>query len=437
MTAPSLSMDKCQINRSAQKLFIYCFLAYTCSYIGRKNFSACLPAMITDGLLTKSIGGYITTAYMICYGAGQLISGLVGSRVKPRFMIGIGLAGASICNFAMGLSASATILPIIWAANGLFHSMLWSPIVRVFTDLLPASHRERAGTNISVSCSVGAVLAFLLPAWILRVSHWRVVFFVSGSLLLATLFIWIIGHRFLRTYIHMMEEACSAERRMMREKAEEQATLKHHKLKHSLPALLIVSGLWMALFSLVCNGALRDALESWAPTFLADQFSLNGSMAALISVVIPIISVTGTYFSNWLHSKFIHNEIYTVGVMFLIACGCILGLYAVREINALLCAIFMAVSVSAMWGANHMFLTVIPYHFAVWGMSSPITGFLNSVIYFATAICSGLYGILAENIGWKILILVWLGIGFAGIIFSILGGKLWAKKRNISLEEIS
>ena len=436
MNTTSLSMDRQRIQRSATKLFIYCFLSYACSYIGRKNFSACLPSMIAEGILTKSTGGYVTTAYMICYGAGQLISGLVGSKVKPRYMIGTGIMGAAICNLAMGFSSISALFPVIWAINGLFHSMLWAPIIRVFTDLLPEDRRERAGTNISVACSLGAVLAFLLPAGILRISHWRVVFFVSGGILLAAMLVWVIGNTCLRTYIRMMEEACAVQRRMNFEKAEAQAAATHKHVKHSLPALILASGLWVALFGLVCNGALRDAVESWAPTFLADQFRLEGSAAALISVIIPIISVTGTYFSNWIYIRFIRNELYTACVMFGIACACVLGLYAAREFSALLCALFMAVSVAAMWGANHMFLTVIPYHFASVGMSSAVTGFLNSVIYFATAVGSGIYGILAEQLGWRLLILVWLGVGLAGIVFCILGGKLWGRKKNASPEEM-
>jgi len=418
-------MEQRTVNRSATRLFLLCFLSYACSYIGRKNFSACLPAMISEGFLTKSFGGYITTAYMIVYGAGQLFSGIIGSRVKPKYMIGTGLLGAGLCNIFMGLVPYATVLPVIWAANGLFHSMLWAPILRVFTDLLPEERRSSAGTNISASCSIGAVLAFLIPAILLKFSHWRTVFSVSGALLLVMFLIWVIGNRTLDKYIQMMEQACLTERRTA---CDSSVTLNHVeklKTKHFLPVVIITSGLWLSLFSLICNGALRDAVESWAPTFLSEQFHLGSSMAALISVIIPIVSVTGTYISNWLFERHIHNEVYTAGVMFVAATLCVAGIYLTKENSVILCALFMAASVTAMWGANHMFLTVVPYHFAPLGLSAAVTGFLNSVIYFATAICSGIYGVLAENFGWDKLVLIWLGIGIAGIVFSILGGKLW------------
>jgi MFS family permease len=89
----------------------------------------------------------------------------------------------------------------------------------------------------------------------------------------------------------------------------------------------------------------------------------------------------------------------------------------------------MSVSVSAMWGANHMFLTVVPYHFAPLGLSAAVTGMLNSIIYFATAFCSGLYGLLADRLGWIPLMGIWFGIGTVGILVCLLGSGLWGRKR--------
>ncbi len=425
-----------RVGRCASRLFLYCFLAYVCSYLGRKNYSVCLPAMIDEGLLTKAFGGTVNSAYMLIYGAGQMLNGIIGTKIKPRYMIGTGLCGASLCNLAMGFVPSAAVMPVIWAFNGLFHSMLWAPIIRTFTDLLPAGRREIAGTNIAASCSIGAVLAFLIPGFVLRFAGWRVVFFVSGGILFAAFLVWIIGNKALSGYIRMMEEAIRIEREALRERAQATASpaRKKHAVKRSLPAIMIASGLWVVIFGLLCNGALRDAVESWAPTFLADQFNLDSSMAAIVSVIIPIISITGTYFSNWLFLKKLKNELTTSCVMFAIAAVCVGGLFLCREVNAVLCSVFMAIAVAAMWGANHMFLTVVPYHFAPLGLTSAITGILNSIIYFATALCSALYGLLADKLGWNTLILIWFGLGLAGALFSFFGSWLWGRKR-VELDE--
>ncbi len=433
MSPTTNEWSKHRVHQCATRLFLYCFLAYTCSYIGRKNFSACIPAMIDEGFMALSFGGTVNSAYMLVYGAGQMLNGVIGSKIKPRYMIGMGLCGAGLCNLAMGLTPLAAWMPLIWACNGLFHSMLWAPIIRTFTDLLPGGHREKAGTNIAASCSIGAVLAFLIPGFILKYANWRVVFFVSGGLLLMAFLVWVIGNRALSAYIKMMEEACVAERKALRELADAKKSAKTSIPKkdgiRALPGVMIASGLWVVLFGLVCNGALRDAVESWAPSFLADQFQLDSSLAAIIAVIIPIVSITGTYFANWLFEKKTKNELTTSFVMFAIATVCLGGLMLCRPLGAVPCAFLMAVSVSAMWGANHMFLTVIPYRFAPLGLSSAITGILNSIIYFGTALCSALYGILAEKVGWSVLLIIWLCVGCLGVIFCLLGARFWGRKR--------
>jgi sugar phosphate permease len=172
-------------------------------------------------------------------------------------------------------------------------------------------------------------------------------------------------------------------------------------------------------------------VESWAPTFLSEQFSMDSSMAAITSVIIPIISLSGTYVANWLYEKFIHNELYTAGIMFAVAALCIGALFLCRELHFLPCIIFMAISISCMWGANLMFLTTIPYHFATLDLSAAVTGMLNSMIYIATALSTYLYGILSDRYDWITMILVWLGIGIFGTLSCLLFARFWGKKATL------
>ncbi len=427
-----VALTERQIGRYADRLFFYCFLAYTTSYLGRKNLSACLPAMIAEGLLTKPEAGYVTTAYMAVYGFGQICSGLAAARIPPQWMIGIGLFGAGLCNLSMSSLSSLPLLILVWALNGLFHSMLWSPIIRVFTDRLPAGKRERAGVNISASCAIGAVLAYLMPAAVLRFAEWRVVFLISGGALLLVGTIWTVGNRHLRPYVRLMDEACRREREeLIRRASQMSETPAERPQKRSLIGVFIASGLWLMLFGLCCNGALRDAVETWAPTFMTESFGLDESFAALITVIIPIVTLIGPYAADSLHKRIFHNEIYTAAAFFGITILCVGGIYLTHHLpfGALPSAILMAVGVAAMFGTNHMFLTAVPYHFAPLGLSATISGVLNSIIYLATALCSSIYGLVAEHFGWTTLILVWLGVGIGGMVFSFAAGRVWKTKR--------
>ncbi len=416
------------VNRSADRLFWLCFLSYTCSYIGRKNLSASLPVIIASGLLSKTEAGYITTAYMAVYGLGQLVWGTIATRVKPQFLIATGLLGASVCNLAMALSKTALPMMFIWAANGLFHSMLWAPIIRVFTDQMPDGKREKAGLNIAPSCSVGAILAFLIPAVLLRATEWQVVFYVSSGILLTVFLVWTLGNIGLRRYITMMNARVFEQRQAYQNAPSK--TDNSPRRAPSLMAVILASGVWILLFSLFCNGALRDAVETWAPTYLAERFGLDGSMAALTAVIIPLVSMTGAYIAEWIYHHFIKNEVYTCALMFAISAICIGLICLIGHKNMILCAACLAVCISAMFGANHMYLTVLPYRFAPLGLSAGITGFLNCAIFFATAAGSSLYGYLAEHYGWDILTVFWFAIAVVGVFFALVGGRVWKSKRH-------
>lgn len=414
-----------RVDRAALRLFLLCFLAYAFSYIGRHNFSACLPAMIADGTLTKPVGGYITTAYMIVYGAGQLVSGLAAARITPQKMIGCGLLGAGLANIGMSLCTSPLPMALVWSVNGLFQSMLWAPVIRAFTDQLPERARYKAGVNIAVTCPVGTICAYLIPALFLKIADWRVVFVVSGLCVLAAFAVWTFGNVSLKSYLAMMDKECRAVRAAdVRDEASSRKRV-------SLPAVILPSGLLLVMLCLLCNGSLRDAVSSWAPTFFTEQFGMKPENAAILSVIIPAVSVSGAYVATWLDRKWLHNELYTSGVMFLTAAVCMVGIRVFGSSSPVLCAICLAVSISSMWGANTMFLTMLPYHFSGLGLSASVTGFLNCFIYFASAASTSLYGIASERAGWTALTLIWLCVSLAGILFCGVFGVVWGRKAKL------
>lgn len=411
------------IDRSATTLFFYCFLAYAFSYLGRQNFSACMPAMIAEGIIDKAWGGYITTAYMLVYGAGQLINGMGGTRIKPQYMIGTGLAGAGAMNILMGFVTSPWLMMLVWGCNGLFQSMLWAPVIRIFTDRLPKHKQYAAGVNIAPSVSVGTVLAYLVPGILLRFTDWRVVFWVAGIVLWIVFLVWTVGHVCLSNYIRYMDEQCQLERNA---RTEEKATVDKHRA--SFWTVMITTGLLLVLPCLVCFGALKDAVVSWIPTFFTEQFAMSEYQASLITVAVPVVSVGGAYVSTWLNKRWIRNELWTSGAMFLIALPCMLGVVLCNGRSAVLCVAFLAVAIAAMWGANTMFLTMLPYHFARLGLSSAVTGFFNCFAFFAVAACTSLYGVVASEMGWQTLTLIWLGLSVCGGGFCLVAGKVWAKR---------
>ena len=184
------SLSSLSIPRQHLFLFCLCAAAYTCAYMGRLNYSACLVQIIADCGLTRAQGGMIGTAFFVVYGCGQLLNGFVGDRAAPHRMILLGLLGSGLSNLAFALAHSAGVLTALWCCNGFFQSLLWSPIIRIFAEWFRPEYRRAACIRINLIVPAGTVAAYLLAVLFIRLGNWRGQFLLVGALLVLLSGVW-------------------------------------------------------------------------------------------------------------------------------------------------------------------------------------------------------------------------------------------------------
>ena len=104
-----------------------CSLAYFTSYVSRYTFTVCVSELTSPevGLITDSDAGLICMMLFIFYGLGQLMSGMLGDRVRAEYLVCIGIAGAEACNlilpFIIGSPAAVAglkVYELITEVNG-------------------------------------------------------------------------------------------------------------------------------------------------------------------------------------------------------------------------------------------------------------------------------------------------------------------------------
>ena len=418
-------MSETQINKSIRRLFLLCWFGYCMSYIGRLNFSACMAEIAAEGSLTKAYLGSIGTGFLACYGAGQLVNGIIGDRISPKYMVGIGLFGAGFANILMGLNTAPALMIFIWCANGWFHSMLWSPIVRILSEWLPKANQSKAGVNISTTIPAGTIASYTLSSVILSLAGWRAVFIVDGALLVAASIVWFGGLSTIKEFISKREGIQTPETA-----ATVGAELPAEGKSRSMPALIIGTGLVFAVFAILFNGILKDGVTLWVPTFITEVFHVAPNISAALSIILPVVSLAGAYTALWANKKYFNNEMTTAGVYFFISAAAIACLFLFGKLNIVLAVTLIAVSLASMLGVNSMLLTFIPFHFGRLGKAASITGFLNACSYFASALSSVTIGVIAEKSGWNITILSWLAVAVCGMTVCFAGKSFWGRGRS-------
>ncbi len=416
-------MEKSLIGRGANRLFWLCFIAYSASYIGRLNLSACLYEIMSETMMERTFAGSISTGYLASYGAGQLINGFLGDKISPKIMIFTGLLGSGLANVLMGTAGSLHPLLIIWCVNGFFHSMLWSPIIRCFSEWLLKEKREQIGARFAATIPVGTILSYLISAFFLKFFSWRVVFFVSGAILLSVSLIWAFGVNTLKIYI---------EKIISIKKDSDISTVLISTSENKKPdvtffSLLTGTGLIFAAFAILFNGVLKDGVTQWVPTYISENFSVGTSLAALSSIILPLVNLTGAFTAAYLDKRFFKNEMKTTALMFLISIISIFLLFIAGKFNIILSVLLIGVCTSSMLGANCMLLTYMPFHFSDIGKSATVTGFLNACSYLASALSSVSIGYIADHRGWNATVFSWIIVAVLGLVICLVGMKKWGQ----------
>lgn len=412
-----------EVEKKSWLVVLFCILAYTSVYVGRKNLSVCLPAMTEDGVISPALGGTVGTCFLIFYACGQLINGCLGDKLHPKVMICTGLMVAGIMNILMGLNSVGILFCVFWAVCGFACSMLWSPIVRAVSLWTTHEISLAAGVHLTTAIPLGTVVCYMICALCMKVSTWRCAFIVCGIILCAASAVVLLCFTSLKEYA----------------KVPEKTTVNKSE---KLPFLKVFSiGILFTALAIVFNGILKDGLDLWIPTVLNDRFIPDVSAVSLICSLLPIINISGAYGARFVFRKFKLDELSCCSVMFALSGVCLVIVTAFisftpaksagEEVGALgiVIAVFItilfAVSSAAMFGANTMLLTFIPLHYGKVGLASSVSGMLDCFSYAAAAVSNIAVGAVSEGAGWVKVFMLFVGCALVGLLISLAGhGKM-------------
>lgn len=408
--------------RFTKRLFWLCASIYVIACFGRLSYSAVMVEMIASGGMNKAQAGLIGTALFIVYGAFQLISGLVGDHISPKKMIFTGVIGSGLINLCMGLTGQYHVMVVLWSLNGVFQSLVWSPVARIFAEQLPADERKRAASNVAVTYPLATVLTYLLSSVMLSVWNWRSVFLVSSGIMIAAGLYWLYRMGWFEKQIAQSSEV-------------ETISIQPHKQqkKEGLLHLMLVSGILLATVSAMTHGMLRDGIQTWLPSLMTDNFHFGTSVSIALDIIVPFVNMFGVVLTKAIAKRFIENELRGAAVFFAVTIACLALLSFACDRNAIVSLLLLTVASTCMVGANIMLINLIPVHFGTVGRSSSVTGILNCSAYIGSALSSFGIGAVADSFGWVSAIWVWVAFSLLALLADCAASGRWGKyERSIS-----
>ncbi len=372
---------------------------YLIGYYMRKLLSVTTPTMLGEGY-TEDFIGWLSFAYMLMYALGQLVNGRLGDRIRPRWMVLIGLLVAGAAQVAFPFVSWNVGQILCFALLGYGLSMLRGPLVKVISENTLPQHARWCCVGLSIVSNAGPLVATLLSV----LFRWRMVFIVGGGIGVA---MGVVGWVLL-TWL----EASGAVVFNAVVKAQE---------KRSFGELFKLDRFVLFMAISAMNEISTTTIDSWIPTYLVQHLNVEINTANLLYSVIAVIKALCPFLCMILFRWFRESDTRMLQVLFLVSTAC----YAVmRFIDlpipniALFILALMATSISS----SVLWSIYIP-SLAKSGQVSSANGVLDFSGYVGAAIASLVVANAIKGLGWDNTIWVWCGIAALSFFIATVGGR--------------
>ena len=414
-------MSKNNTDPIVRMLSILCPLVYFASYLTRKNYGIVMEAVIASEGVTNAQAGLVETLALISYGAGQIISGILGDKFKPQNVILCGLSATTVCNLLMPFAPNMTFRAVIWFFNGFAQSMLWPPMVRIMATYMDKESYDTTCVNTNIFGISGTIFLYLTSSLVwLRFfgeTGWKYTFFSSALICLAILLVWLAGFRKIRATGSAAVKAVVEGKQDLTGKPKLTA------------GRVMAAGFPFIALGIIMQGMLRDGVTDWVPTFIRNTFHIASEHSILMAVILPVIGVVSLKVIGIINKKFVRDEVRAAGCTFIIALACCAFLALFYDKNQWVTLGVSALVVGTMHAINFFLICIVPIRFEKYGMVSTMSGIINSLTYVGSAAALYGFGAISDKWGWNACVTSWVVIAALGMALCFIGVRPWRRFR--------
>lgn len=172
------------------------FLAIICNYLDRQLLSILKPEILGHFGIGDYEYAWIVNIFLICYAVMYPLSGMLVDRFGPKKVLFGGITIWSLACIGGGLAPNVAVFAICRGILGLAEPTIFAGQLVAVTLWFEKRQRATANSLCTVGGSLGAVIAPLLIAWLMRMlGNWQHVFLISGGIGLVLAAVWQVVYR--------------------------------------------------------------------------------------------------------------------------------------------------------------------------------------------------------------------------------------------------
>ena len=400
------------------------WLMYALVSMTKNCYSAAMASIVSEGILTKSQTGLITALFYGVYGPLQILGGIYADKYNPGKLIKIGLIGAGIANAIIFFNQNYYVMLIVWTFNAIIQFALYPAVFKIVSSHLESEYRVKGVFYITLSNTMGMVLAYLMAA---IVSKWVYNFAVSAGVLFMLTIVFHFACKWAEKYMvpdNQIQEDKRA--KMPRQPVSEISTW----------SLFLKSGFFFLIAVTALRMIVSNCAQTLSATMLMESYEkITSSVGNVLNIFIVVSGVLGTTLVNrYVYPRMFRNEV--VATLYLLATAIppVIIVSFVGKVPVFV-AVFCLCLISAILSGAGLVMSHCCAAYAKYGKNGLASGVNNALASIAITIQS--YGLVTvvDYAGWKIayiLLVILLLIAELCLVFSL---PMWSKFKNNKLIE--
>ncbi|RNB83988.1 MFS transporter [Brevibacillus nitrificans] len=291
-------MDESAYNKKTKTIvLVLLFLTWIVNYLDKNSMNIAIVAISKEFQLNPTQSGMVISSFFLAYAIMQLIGGWLTDKHGARKVILVSLLVWSAFTVFTGFAWSFASLLVIRFLFGIGEGSFPSASSVALAETFPKEERARAKGVLTSATAIGAIVASLLAALMIKHVGWNVMFYFFG--VLGFLF-------FLLLWKYLLPPGQSAQ--VKRPQVSMKKVLKN-PLAWKL--MLIYFGISMVNWG----------LSSWMPSYWINVRHIELVKTGMISIIPVVFSLIAINSSSWLMDKMGAGK-----EKFIIATGSLIGI---------------------------------------------------------------------------------------------------------------
>ncbi len=402
--------------RASLILVIVCFITYIIIGLTRNAYSAAIVGIINEGYFSKSDAGIIATSFNITYCLSQIVGSYFVDRVSPFKIILTGAVVTIFANIAMSINPTYWTIFIARGVCGIAQFGIWPALLRILSEYVNKDHRHTWRYILPLGITAGSVVSYIGAA---VVTNWRGLFTLSYiSMAIATVM-------FLVTVWYTEKKAVTIVPKINTPKQEAQKEPEGEKV--SMVKLLLKSGAFFFIIPIFVRSLINGGIASWMPTMIMECYGVSPAISSVMTTISTIANFAAVFWVIILYPRVFKLQSTAMGMLFMFTVPFLVGSAFIGSIPMILVVIFITVT-NTFKNSIHQFNTVeVPGAFTKYNKAGMVAGLINSVATGAGILSGWLWGFMAENYSWNVIIIVWAVMAFVAAVCCFMATPLWKK----------